>query len=79
MHKSCYLSLSYSTVVLYIGINKVWGFLPKNPTYKSTKYLLSNSIAALVRHSQAQKCNKYKVFEGCIYWFASGVGTDLQC
>ena len=31
----CYIStncLSYSTVVLYIGIIKVWGFLPKNPT-----------------------------------------------
>ena len=26
------LLLSYSTVVLYIGISKVWGFLPKNPT-----------------------------------------------
>jgi len=30
-------------------------FLPKNPTYKSTKYLLSDSMAALVRHSQAKK------------------------
>jgi len=50
------LFLSYSTVVLYIGINKVWGFLPKNPTYKSTKCLLSDSMAALVRHSQAQEC-----------------------
>jgi len=49
---------SYSMVVLYIGINKVWGFLPKNPTKKSAKYLLSNSMAALVRHSQAQKCLK---------------------
>ena len=46
----------YSTVVLYIGISKVWGFLPKNPTKKSAKYLLSDSMAALVRHSQAQKC-----------------------
>jgi len=27
-------SSSYSTAVLYIGIIKVWGFLPKNPTYK---------------------------------------------
>ena len=48
--------LSYSMVVLYIGIIKVRGFLPKNPTNKSTKYLLSDSMAALVRHSQAQKC-----------------------
>jgi len=37
------------TTVHDIGINKVWGFLP-------TKYLLSDSMAALVRHSQAQKC-----------------------
>jgi len=35
---------------------KVWGFLPENPTYKSAKCLLCDSIAALVRHSQAQKC-----------------------
>jgi len=33
---------------------KVWGFLPKNPTYKPAEYLLYDSIAALVRHSQAQ-------------------------
>ena len=50
------VSISYSMVVLYIGINKVWDFLPKNPTKKSAKYLLSDSMAALVRHSQAQKC-----------------------
>ena len=48
--------VSYSTVVLYIGINKVWGFMPKNPTKKSAKYLLSDRMTALVRHSQAQKC-----------------------
>jgi len=35
---------------------KVWGFFPKNPTYKSAKYLISDSMAALVRHSQAQNC-----------------------
>jgi len=40
--------------LLIIGINKVWGFLPKNPTYKSAEYLLSDSMAALVRHNQAQ-------------------------
>jgi len=53
---SCFIvaaKVSYSTVVLYIGINKVWGFLP---TKKSVKYLLSDSTTALVRHSQAQKC-----------------------
>ena len=38
--------LSYNTIVLYIGINKVWGFLPKNPTKKSAKYLLSDSMTA---------------------------------
>ena len=42
-------------VVLHRGINKVWGFLPKNPNKKSAKYLFSDSMAALVRHSQAQK------------------------
>jgi len=42
--------LSYSTIVLYIGIKKVWGFLPKNSIKKSAKYLLSDSMAALVKH-----------------------------
>jgi len=51
----CHLFI-FSTVVLYIGIDKVWGFLPKNPTKKSAKYLLSDSTVALVRYSQAQKC-----------------------
>ena len=31
------------------------GFLAQNPT-KESKYLLSDSMTALVRHSQAQKC-----------------------
>ena len=43
-------------VVLYIGIIKVWGFLPKNPTYKPAKYLLCDRMAALFKYSQAQKC-----------------------
>jgi len=47
--------VSYSTALLYVGNMKVWGFLPKNPTYKPAKYLLCESITALVRHSQAQK------------------------
>ena len=38
-----------------IGIMEVQGFLPKNPTYKAAKYLLCDSMAALVRHSQIQK------------------------
>jgi len=52
-HQTRYVT--YGTVVLYTGINKVWGFLPKNPIEKSAKYLLSDSMAALVRHSQAKK------------------------
>ena len=55
----------YSTIVLYIGINKVWGFLPKNPTKKSAKYLLSDSMT-LVRHSQAQKC--LQINSKPLYW-----------
>jgi len=27
--------------IYIIGINKVWGFLPKNSTYKLAKHLLS--------------------------------------
>ena len=50
--------ISHSTVVLYMGIIKVWGFLPKNSTYKSAKCLLSDSMAALVRHSQAQNVSR---------------------
>ena len=50
--------LSHSMVVLYrsIGIMKIWDFLLKNPTHKLAKYLLCDSMAALVRHNQAQKC-----------------------
>jgi len=36
-HMCAMLWLSYSTVVLYIGIKKVWDFLPKNPIKKSAK------------------------------------------
>ena len=42
-----------STVLLYVGIIKVWGLLPKNPTYKPAKRLLCDSMAALVRYRQA--------------------------
>jgi len=35
------------TVCLDIGIIKVWGFLPKNPTYKFAKYLLCDSMAVI--------------------------------
>ena len=45
-----------------IGINKVWGFLAKNPTKKSAKYLLSDSMTALVRHSQAKKMSLFIYF-----------------
>jgi len=55
-HTQHYSEVSYRTVISYIVINKVWCFLPKNPTKKSAKYLLSDSMTALVRHSQAQKC-----------------------
>ena len=41
--------IMFSTVV---RIMKVWGFSPKTPPAKN---LLCDSIAALVRHSQAQK------------------------
>jgi len=57
------LGSSYSMVV---GINKVWGFLPKTPTKKSTKYLLSDSMTALVGHSQAQKC--LQINSKPLYW-----------
>ena len=42
----CHLlkSVLYCMVVLYIGIVKVWGFLPKNRSYKSAKYLLCDSM-----------------------------------
>ena len=45
--------VSYSTVVLYIGIIKVWGFLPKNPIKKSANYQLFDSMAALVKQGQS--------------------------
>ena len=47
---------SYSTVVLYIGIMKVWGFWPEIITRKPAWYLLSGTLGVLVRLSQAQKC-----------------------
>ena len=39
---------SYTTVVLYIGIKKVWDFLPKSSIYKTAKCLLSDTMAVLV-------------------------------
>jgi len=41
-------------VVLY-SWNHAWGFLPKNIIPKPASHLLCNSLAILVRHSQAQK------------------------
>ena len=49
--------LSYSTVVLYIEIMKIWGLLPKNHTYKPAKHLLCNSMAALARHIKPKNVN----------------------
>jgi len=40
--------VSYSMVVLYIEVIKVWGSLYENPTSKPAKYLLSDSMEALV-------------------------------
>jgi len=37
---------------------EAWGFQPKNITQKSASHFLFKSLAALVRHSQAQKCLK---------------------
>ena len=37
------LNLSYSAVVLYIGIFKVWDFLPQNITPKPALYLLCDT------------------------------------
>ena len=37
---------------------EVWDFEPKNITQKPVSHFLFNSLAALVRHSQAQKCLK---------------------
>ena len=47
--------LSYSIVVLYIGIMKVRDFLPQNIAPKPSFYLLCDIKVVLVRHSQAQK------------------------
>ena len=33
-----------------------WAFLSKNVTLKPASHFLHNSLAILVRHSQAQKC-----------------------
>jgi len=51
----------HNTVIQYggswiLGIMKVWGFHPKNITKKPASYFLFNSLAILVRHSQAKKC-----------------------
>ena len=50
------VALSYSTVVLYLGIMIVWGFWPEIITQKPALYLLSDTLGVLVRLSQAQKC-----------------------
>jgi len=49
-------ALSYSTVVLYIGIMKVRKFRPEIITPRPARYLLSNSLGIMVRYSKAQKC-----------------------
>jgi len=75
--------LPYSTVVLCIGIMKVRGFWSQIITLNPAWYLLSHSLRAFVRHSQAQKClriNPIKqlwnfkkiVFNAFFYWL-----TDL--
>ena len=40
------------STVLYVGIIKVWGFLPKNPTYKPAKHLLCE-VTICSRHKMA--------------------------
>ena len=52
--KTDFVLSHYSTVV---GINKVWGFLPKNPTKNSAKYLLSDSKTALFRPKNVSTLN----------------------
>jgi len=47
-------SLSYSTVVLYIGITSL-GILAQNYLPKTSLILLFDSLGVLVRHSQAQE------------------------
>jgi len=37
-------------------IMEVWGFQPKNIIRKPASHFLFNSLAVLVRYSQAQKC-----------------------
>ena len=46
--------LIYSTTCI-LGIMQFWAFLPKNTTLKPASNFLHNSLAVLVRHSQAQK------------------------
>ena len=65
----CGYCISYSTVVLYIGIMKVRGFWPEIITPKQAWYLLSDTLGVLVRLSQAQKClqiiplNSYEILD----------------
>ena len=47
---------SYSTVVQYVGIMKIWRFWPEIITPKPARYLLSDTLGVLARYSQAQKC-----------------------
>ena len=52
----CMVEISYITVVLYIGITKVWDFMPQKITPKLACYVLCDTQVALVMHSLVQKC-----------------------
>ena len=49
--------------ICMLGIMKVLGFQPKNITQKPVLHFLFNSLAVLVRYSQAQKCLLSKPFQ----------------
>ena len=54
VYLQCLLPTTTVAAFLYLS-DKIYLGL-KNSTYKSAKYLLSDSMAALVRYSQAQRC-----------------------
>jgi len=56
----CAPTHSFFTILYHIVLCTIYrdheGFRFALPTYKPAKHLLCDSMAALVRHSQAQKC-----------------------
>ena len=91
LYNCCIINLFAETIlhvgqvpmlVLYIGIIKVWGFLPKNPTYKPTKYLAWQHWLGIAKPKNVLRSTlnlsikllwnfNFFLFNGFFYWLTN--------